>query len=520
MRGTQQVGQALQLAGVIAAVVLAFLANMLASRHFTRWDWTADRRWSLSPATLETLHTLEQPVEIWTIAGASDPLEPSLKELLASYRAASSRIDLHWIDPDRDVAQLVALQARFGLEAGRTDDGRVATDAVVVVAGGDRHWFLTPQDMFEQADDVHVKPREERALTQAIRSVLGGEKARLCFTVGHGELSLEGEHDEREGMGALRDLLEKNNYQLSSVDLTVPGADHEPFAGCTVAVIAGMRAPFAPEESNRLRTWLMQGGTLLAAVGPLDPGAAGALPAGLDDALAPFGIALEDDLVHDLEPSVSIPDTHGEGFFVTARPHPVTTTLVAGGPEAHPPRVAAFYTRSLRHMVSPGAASASDLLFTSDTAFAKRDVAAAAQGADAPPRGPADPGGPFVVAMASERARIGPSAAHGPRAVVLGSRYFLAQDNWRQPRPLHGAAFLVDSALSWLAARPELVDVPDKAEVSAGMRVSEAGRSEVERYVLLFMPLAALLLGVAVWAWRRSSENKPHVPKGAPEQPR
>jgi hypothetical protein len=192
---------------------------------------------------------------------------------------------------------------------------------------------------------------------------------------------------------------------------------------------------------------------------------------------------------------------------------------VAGGPEAHPPRIAAFYTRSLRHTASPGAASASDLLFTGDTAFAKRDVASAAGGADAPPRSPADAGGPFVVAMASERARIGPSAAHGPRAVVLGSRYFLAQDNWRQPRPLHGAAFLVDSALSWLSARPQLVDVPDKAEVSAGMRVSEEGRSEVQRYVLLFMPLAALLLGVAVWAWRRSSENKPYVPKGAPERP-
>ena len=106
---------------------------------------------------------------------------------------------MHFIDPDRDVAQLVALQARFGLEAGRTDDGRVATDAVIVVASGDRHWFLTPQEMVSQSDDVHVKPREERALTRAIRSVLGGEKAKLCFTVGHGELALDPGRDERDG---------------------------------------------------------------------------------------------------------------------------------------------------------------------------------------------------------------------------------------------------------------------------------------------------------------------------------
>lgn len=228
--------QALQLGGLAAAVVLAGLVNVLAARHFTRWDWTHDCRWSPSPATLETLHGLEQQVDVWVIAGDGEPVEQSLRPLLAAYRAETSRLEVHWIDPDRDVAQLVALQARFGLEAGRTDDGRVATDAVIVVASQDKHWFLTPQDLFEQADDVHVKPREERAITRAIRSVLGGEKAKLCFTVGHGELSLEPDHDDREGLGGVRDLFEKNNYDLASVDLTVEGT-HEPFAGCTVAII-------------------------------------------------------------------------------------------------------------------------------------------------------------------------------------------------------------------------------------------------------------------------------------------
>jgi hypothetical protein len=69
---------------------------------------------------------------------------------------------------------------------------------------------------------------------------------------------------------------------------------------------------------------------------------------------------------------------------------------------------------------------------------------------------------------------------------------------------------LVDSAVSWLAARASVVDVPDRAEVAAGIRVSEQGRDEVRRYVLLLMPLAASLLGIAVWAWRRSSEDKPY----------
>jgi len=504
--------ESLQMAGVVAAMVLAVVANVLSARHFARWDWTSARRWSLSPATTETLRSLERRVDVWVIAGPSEPLAQPLQQLLVAYQAGSSRVDVHWIDPDRDAVQLVDLQQRFGLQAGRSEDGRVATDAIVLVASGDRHWFLTPQDLFEQADDVHVRPREERALTQAIRNVLGGEKAKLCFTVGHGELSVEADRDEREGLGGVRDLLEKDNYELASIDLGAPlVGDARPLAGCTVAVVAGPQAPFAPAEAARLRTWLMEGGNLLAVIGPLDASTpTGLTPAGLDDVLAPFGIALDDVVVHDLDEEVAVPETHGEGFFVEARPHAVTRALVAGGSDPHPPRVATFFTRSLRHVSPPGAPGAAELLVTTGGAFAKTSIAGASAWKDAPPREPGDPQGPFVVAMAAERARIGPSAPHGPRAVVLGSRFALAEDNWRQPRSLHGTAFLVDSALSWLSARPEVVDVPDRPEVDAGMRVPEQGRAEVKRYVLVFMPLAALLLGLAVWAWRRSSENRPY----------
>jgi ABC-type uncharacterized transport system len=509
----------LQLAGVLAAIVLAAVINVLGARHFTRWDWTHDKRWSLSLATIETLRGLEQRVDLWAVAGPGEPLTQSLKQLLASYRAQSERLDVHWIDPDRDAVQLVDLQRRYGLEAGRTEDGRVATDAIVIVASGDKHWFLTQQDLFEaSSDDVHVRPREERALTQAIRSVLGGDKARLCFTAGHGELSLDPGKGEHEWLGGVRDLLEKDNYELVTVDATAPDA-HEPFSGCTVVVVAGAHAPFAPAETTRLRTWLLDGGNLLAALGPIESATeTGMTPSGLDEALAPFGIGLDEDLVHDVGSKVAIPDTHGEGFFATVRAHPITLSLVPSGGDARPPRVAVFFARSLRHVSPPGSAPATDVLMTSDGAFAKRSIVGASAWTDAPPAEPADPKGPFAVAMAAERPRARATAPHGPRVVVIGSRFALAEDNWRQPRPRHGAAFLVDGALSWLAARPGVVDIPDKAEVAAGMRVSEEEREEVRSYVLVLMPLAALLLGAAVWAWRRASENKPYVAsaKGSP----
>ena len=506
--------QALAIGGVVAAFVLAAVVNVLAARHFARWDWTADRRWSLSPATLETLGGLERTVEVWAIAGPGDPVEPSLRPILMAYRAAAPRIDVHWIDPDRDTVQLIDLQRRYGLEAGRAEDGRVATDAVVILVSADKHWFLTAADMIDAEGDRRVKPREERALTQGIRSVLGPDRARLCFTVGHGELTLDAGKDPNEWLGQVGDLLRKDNYDLASVDTTEPNA-HEPFTACDVVVVAGPRLPFSREEANRLRTWLLEGGSLLAAVGPLEASTESGLQAsGLDEALAPFGIAMGGGLVHDLDPAASIPDTHGEGFFAVVRPHPVTSALVAGGANAHPPRVAAFYAQPLRHVAATGASAAADLLATSPAAFTKMSIAGAASWTDAPPRDPDDSQGPFVLAMASERPPPRAGAPHGPRVVGIGSRYARAEENWRQATPLHGMAFLVDSAISWLAARPSVVDVPERSDVTGGIQISEQGREEVRRYVLILMPLSAVLLAVAVGAWRRSSRDKPYARPG------
>ena len=38
-----------QLIGVVAAIVVAVLLNVATGRHFTRWDWTSNQRYSLAP---------------------------------------------------------------------------------------------------------------------------------------------------------------------------------------------------------------------------------------------------------------------------------------------------------------------------------------------------------------------------------------------------------------------------------------------------------------------------------------
>ena len=502
--------QTVALTGIVAAMVLAVVLNVVAARHYKRWDWTRTKRYSLTPATLATLHGLQQPVDLWILMGGADPLEQSVKQLLVSYAAETDALHVHLIDPDRDTAALEDVRKRFRIDTGRTEDGHVVTDALMVVAKGDKHWFIGASDLVavSDAEDGKAQPREEQAITGAIRNVIGGEKAKLCFTAGHGELELT--DSSEEGLGFFADILQKDNYETATVDTTSPDA-HEPFKGCAVVVIAGARGSFAKEETNRLRTYLLEGGSLYLALSPINAQTeTGMASSGLDDALAPFGIGLDDDLVFELDPKQAIPDSRGIRFIATAKPHPVTAALVHD--EATPrevPRVMVNFTRSLHHVSPPGAASAVDLLTSSEQSFGVVDIAGAADWIDVPERKPHDLAGPLVVAMAGERPKTSKDAPHGPRAIVIGTGSAVIRRDWMEPLPIRGAALFTESAISWLASKPEILDVPAKPSVAAGIRITDESRSEVRRYVLVFMPLAAALLGIAVALRRRGTEGAP-----------
>lgn len=520
--------QVSQLVGVVAAMVVVVLLNVVVARRYTRWDWTANQRYSLSPATVQTLHDLPDTVQVWVLLGGADPLEQSVKQLLVAYQGETTKLDVHYVDPDRDTIALEDLRKRFKIETGRTEAGHVVADAVVVVARGDKHWFVTGSELVEvaEADDTKVKPREERALTGAIRNVLGGTKARICFTSGHGEMSPL-DAGER-GAGALREVLEKDNYQVGVVDLAAPAAA-KPLDGCAVTVVAGLQVPFAKEEAERLRTWLLDDGNLFLAASPIlggfDPGKppgpgqeSTLVPAGLERVLGPFGIALDDVVVTEQEADVALPDSGGFRFVAQPRQHPVTAALLKSERQREVPRVVLHLTRSMRRATEPGAVTAQELLSTSPRAFGLRSIEGAADWKDTPQKHAGDLAGPLAIAMAAERPKASASAPHGPRVVVTGSSSMLGGVAFREAAAYRGGALFAESAISWLASKPQILDVPEKAPVGAGMRVNEESRGVIRRYVVLFMPGTVALLGIAIALFRRAGEGKPKAPPAEPKK--
>jgi hypothetical protein len=504
--GTSAATKLSTMIGIVAAMVLAVLVNVLVARHYRRWDLTRAGLYTLSDATVQTLRGLEEPVQVHVLLGANDPLTVSVQHLLDAYRGETSRLEVKLTDPDRHPAEFLALEQRYGLAAGETKDGRVIADAAIIVVRGDKPYFITQRDLVEvdDAEDVRARPRIEQALTTAIRSVLVKERPKACFTTGHGEGTLDA---GGAGLAPLRDLLAKDNYDVAEIPPARSGdTSAPPLAECRVLVVAGPSERVPPEDVARWKAYLEGGGSVLVAAGPVpDADNQRTVRLGLDDLLGAAGLRLEDDFVFETDPTHRSTQGFGETLLPIPKAHAITEGLLKAADRGMP--IGLTVASSLTP-TGAGVAAPAPLLVTSDSGFGMVDFFTWAKNPTAPSAGEHDHKGPLTIAAAVELPKK-PSAdaPHGPRLVAIGSASALFGATFRNEE-LRGTRLFVESAISWLAARPAIVDIPEKPAVTAGLKVDEDALAAIFRYVVAFIPLAATLLGVAVYLRRRDTERR------------
>jgi hypothetical protein len=503
--------KALSAAGVLAASIIAVLCNVLVARFYQRWDFTKGGLYTLSPATLETLRTLGEPVEVIVFLSASDPLSVSVRHMLTAYGAETTRLSTRYVDPDRSPAEFLALQQKYGIVAGKTEDGRVVTDASLVIARGSRHWFVTTDDMVAyDEEDGRSKPKLEQALTEGLRNVLEKQSTKICFTTGHQEISVD--DGGPQGLGELRFRLQKNNYEVLVVDLAAPKREVE-LSDCHVVAMIGPDVRVSGKAAGDLARYLERGGSVLVLANPVLDEDNRIQSTGLEPLGRAAGVDFGNDFIVERSQEARLPQGLGETFFALPRNHGITSALLKGDKARFKVLVSA--AQSLR---ATGGSQASPLLESSPEAFSIKDVRAIAEQTKPLEKAPGDPGGPFVLAYAVELPKpAGSAAPHGPRVVIASTANLAWSRNWREPTLL-GNRLFVESALSWLAARPALVSVPDKQSFDVGLALTEDSLGEVLRYVLVYMPLSAAALGLFVLLRRRAKEKRSRKDAGGAGQ--
>lgn len=482
--------------GVAAAALLLVNVNVLGARWYTRWDFTTDRLYSLSQPTRELLAALQAPVDVTVLLSKSDPLTVSVKHMLEVYSAQTRQLRVRYVDPDRSPAEFLAVQQKYQILAGKAEDGRVITDAVIVMAQGEKHWFITSSELVKLDEDSgRARPALELALSSTLDNLRRAEKAKLCFTTGHREPTLDDAGPQ--GLSELRKRLEKGNYEPVSVDASSPRPS---YAGCVAVVVATPELEFSADQAKHLADYVKSGGSALLLVSPNLDESGRVRGGGLEPVLELAGVTLGRDLVLERDPAERLPSGSGELFYGKLRPHPLTRGVLHEDDKLSS-RVLVAQARSLEaregtSLVMETTAAAVSLKDLSPLGAGQRsDVAA---GAEQKVLG---------LAAARELPKADEKAAHGPRLFVTGASNLAWNRNFRDPS-LYGNQRLIENAISWAAARPSLLNVPQKPEREVGLSLSEESLDEVQRYVLLYMPLSAGLLAAFVLLRRRNDERR------------
>jgi hypothetical protein len=499
---------------VYFAFIIVIVINYVNSRHFKRFDWTAEHHHQLTSQTLNIITNLDAKhrVSITTLFILMDAQQAgifsALRDLLEEYRYNSSNIEVHHIDPitDRITAQKLKEQVKTSVNELLN---------TVVLQCGDRSKVVPMRDLLEMPQTPDYNPymareppkfKGEDAITSAILAVAQEKQPTIYFTTGHGERDFD-DFDKDMGMSQFGKILRRDNYKLEKLNLSTKKQVPE---DCDLLVIAGPAKTFREDEVAALRQYLARNGKLMVMLQPKL--ASGGAPSGLEALLAEYNIKANSDFmilnkVQDILGRVAVtdqvivqPDTGYPPGKITDKIRnqntifPAACQVDSAMPETEgaPPGAAAGPYR-----VSPLCKSADSSW--GETDINKPDENKGVKGpfslaVSVQPKGPERPnpyGGP---PMPNPDENL-----PGPRLVVFGSVEFAANSTVKS----FGNQDLIMNAVAWLAAKESQMGISAKPFEDRPINVSPAQLRTIFIFVFLLLPEFGVIAGVVVWFVRR-----------------
>ena len=471
---------------VLLAVALTVMVNWLSARRFMRADWTTTQIYSLSEKTENILADLDDEIRVVVFMTPQTSMYDQVQELLERYKAASDKVTVEHIDPEREPLKTTQLAEQFGVQVADT----------VVFIYEDRTKYVTSDQMAEmdysgaqygQGPTMRAFKGEEQ-FTSAILSLVAPDVPKVYFVTGHGEAALAG-----AGGGAadrslqiLEEALKRENMETADTTLL---SGEVPDDADVLAIIGPTRA-YTEAEIEALGAYLDRGGRLLLALDPLIEPVGTMRPTRLEAMLGERGVAVHDDLV--VDPSRRLPFYDLSAVYLEDFPaHPVTQGLEG---------FAVLFTVS-RSLAAEGD-GATVLVQTSNEGWGETNLGMLLRG-EPVAFDDADNPGPAAVGVAVEDLAVAgdveEAAAIEYRLVVFGDSDFLTDLDISNA----GNAVLAANTFNWLTAREDLVGIPPRDVEQVSLFLSQQQMRNLALLVLLGMPGAAIIAGILVWRRRR-----------------
>jgi ABC-2 type transport system permease protein len=304
---------------------------------FTRFDFTTEKRFTISPISRQIMDKLPKPVKVTVyLQGKGFPndlrrLQSATKDMLSDLKSYShGNIQFEFVDLLASLQKLTPEQQKQTYEdfeakgvlgqqkSWKTDDGvsqKLIFPEAVVKAGDKEIVVNLIQTRIGLSDDEQVNnsiQNLEYAFSSAIKKAVSGGKPQIGFTEGHGELN---DLQLNDAMKSLSDGYEVGRLSLATI----------PFKGLQnikLLVIPKPDKKFTELEKFKLDQYIMRGGKVLWTIDQVNAeldslkghgGEQLSFPKqlNLDDQLFRYGIRINYDLIADMSCS-PIPISTGE----------------------------------------------------------------------------------------------------------------------------------------------------------------------------------------------------------------
>ena len=248
--GTRHGAYSVGLTVLVLAVVIVF--NLIVGQipeAYRNLDVSSTKIYDISDTTTELLDSLDSEVDM-TVLAVKDDTDERITTFLSRYAALSDKINVEWIDPVLHPSALTDYDTTEDtIVVSCEDTGKTTTVSFNDILVLDEYSY------YYYGTESYTEFDGEGQLTGAVNYVTNDTDHTIYQTTGHGESSLS---------TTITDLMEKNSYTLSEVNLLMTTSIPD---DCDLLLMYAPTTDLAEDEAEMLRSYLAGGGKVMILFG-------------------------------------------------------------------------------------------------------------------------------------------------------------------------------------------------------------------------------------------------------------
>jgi len=444
----------LQLQKIIFIVLLLIAVGMLgwlSNKHSYQFDWTSNKRNTLSQNSIDLLHTLEQPVLVTVYIQDDETVHAAVKEIMQRYQREKDDFKFRLINPDIDFESA-------------QQDGVERYGQIIIKYNNNKETIAS---------------LSEQTISSALLRLSRAGARKVVFLKGHGERSIT--DDDNTSYNKLVTELKTKGFSIEAHNLllsTLP-------ADTAVLVLTAPDRKLLEGEIDHIKTYINDGGNLLWM---MDPGEM----QGTEELATLLGIRFLPGIVVDNNTNLrnTLRIQHPAMIPVLDYvAHPVTENIqyntlfpISRGVEQVDKQFnATLIALSLDQSWSETSTLSDEIVFEPDSGDIK---------------------GPIGIIMALERSidKLNNPDTTTQRVIISGDSDFLANSYIGV-----GANLALGlNMLNWLAGDDDLIAIEPRSAPDTQLQLDDTEIMLIGIGYFIVLPAGLILAGVVIWLRRRN----------------